>query len=148
MYIRVCYSSLMRLRSAGIFRYLEKKWIRKDISDSQYNDSQWSILQSVEYVHIYLIFLGFLILMAISVLICVLENIWFKLQSKSKIMNPGTILLGTHNNGLNLMKTYRKSGLNVIRSRKISPIFLSENIKKQEFLENVTIRMRRWQSRM
>lgn len=80
--------SLIRLHSAGILKYLEKKWMPKGIQSS--NDQ--SAFQPVEYAHIHLLFLGLIYMMIFSAFICVLENIWYKLQAEKRFFKFNPIL--------------------------------------------------------
>ncbi|XP_076235026.1 uncharacterized protein LOC143179596 [Calliopsis andreniformis] len=68
---------LMRFHSAGILKYLERKWMPKGIQSSKIQQSPF---QPVEYAHIHLLFLGLISMAIISAFICVLENVWYKLQ--------------------------------------------------------------------
>lgn len=136
----------MRMRSAGILNYLEKKWISQQ-THSQSNYLQSSSFQPVEYMHIRLTTLLFFMMMIISIFICILENIWYKLQlaRKFKKKNSNSILLGTRDDNLNITKMCCK-----MRSRrkwhqwKLNSTLLSENMKNPKFLQNVTIRINRW----
>ncbi|XP_028049514.1 uncharacterized protein LOC105835450 [Monomorium pharaonis] len=128
---------LMRMRSAGILSYLEKKWI------SQQTYSQSSYLQSnsfqpVEYMHVRLTTGLFYIMVTISIFICILENIWYKHAQKLK-RNSNSILLGTRDNSV--MKARYKIRSRLERRRRLSLIFLSESIKNPEFLQNVKVRI-------
>ncbi|XP_077272984.1 uncharacterized protein LOC143903334 isoform X2 [Temnothorax americanus] len=137
-------SYLMRMRSVGIMNYLEKKWISQRIySESNYRQS--NSFQPVEYMHVRLTNMFFFTTMIISVLICILENIWYKLQHTRKFKKniSNSILLGRGDNNLNITKSYK------IRSqrkwhRKFNSILLSESIKNPKFLRNVTVRINRW----
>ncbi|XP_011875208.1 PREDICTED: uncharacterized protein LOC105566091 [Vollenhovia emeryi] len=138
-------SYLMRMRSAGIFNYLEKKWI------SQQTYGQSSYLQSnsfqpVQYMHIRLTTLLFIMMMIISIFICILENVWYKLQQarKFKKKNSNSILLGTRDNNLNITKTCYKMKSQRKWHRKFNSKFLSEHVTNPKFLENVTVRVNRW----
>lgn len=131
----------MRMRSAGIFRYLEKKWIPKE-TYSRSNYLQSNNFQPVEYMHIYLTVYFFFIMLIISVFICILENVWYKLRWKKK--NPNSILLEICDNNLNVTKICHKARPRYKRSRKLNSILLSENIKNPAFLDNVTVRINRW----
>lgn len=131
--------SLMRMRSAGIFSYLEKKWIPKETySRSKYLQS--SDFQPVEYMHIYLTVYFFFMMIVISVFICILENVWYKLQWKKKNHNS---ILEICDNNFNVTKVYHKARPRYKRSRKLS-ILLFGNMKNPAFLENVTVRINRW----
>ncbi|XP_076679851.1 uncharacterized protein LOC143375031 [Andrena cerasifolii] len=68
---------LMRLHSAGILKYLEKKWMPKGIQSSEVNRSTF---QPVEYAHVHLLLLGLIYMALFSGFICAFENIWYKLQ--------------------------------------------------------------------
>nr|KAF7416504.1 hypothetical protein H0235_011035 [Vespula pensylvanica] len=70
---------LMRLRSVGILDYLEKKWIKKK-QDNIFGQPQWTDFQAVEYDHIHIVFSMLSIAALFSVLICVLENIFYRWQ--------------------------------------------------------------------
>ncbi|GAB1862256.1 hypothetical protein CAJAP_03335 [Camponotus japonicus] len=138
-YRRLIDTYLMRMRSAGIFSYLEKKWIPKE-TYSRSNYLQSSDFQPVEYMHIYLTVYFFFMMIIISVFICILENVWYKLQWKKK--NPNSILEICDNN-FNVTKVYHKARPRYKRSRKLS-ILLFGNMKNPAFLENVTVRINRW----
>lgn len=140
-YLQLLYS-LMRMRSAGILNYLEKKWISRDIY-SQSNYLQSNSFQPVEYMHIRLTTMFFSMMVIISVFICILENMWYKLQYARK-KNSNSILLGAPNNNLNIMKTCNKMRSRFKWRRKLSSILLSESMKNPEFLQNVTVRINRW----
>lgn len=78
--IFVILHSLLRLRSAGILQYLEAKW-------SFHQDQQHGVFnnyQQVELGHIQILVIGLLIMMIVSVIICVFENVWFNLHNKTK----------------------------------------------------------------
>lgn len=136
--------SLTRMHSAGILNYLEKKWITQQIYiQSNYHPS--NSFQSVEYMHIRLTNWFFLMMMIISVLICILENVWYKQHArKFKKKNSNLILLGTRDNNLNVMKTYYEMKSRFKWRRKFNLQLLSRNIKNPEFLQNVTIQINRW----
>ncbi|XP_054008871.1 uncharacterized protein LOC128892454 [Hylaeus anthracinus] len=70
---------LMRLYSAGLFKYLERKWMPEGIESSE---NQQSMFQPVEYAHIHFLLLGLIYMMILSAFICILENIWYKLRTK------------------------------------------------------------------
>ncbi|KYN35624.1 hypothetical protein ALC56_10184 [Trachymyrmex septentrionalis] len=102
----------MRLCSAGILNYLEKKWISQQ-TYSRSNYLQSNKFQPVKYMHIRLITVFFFIMVIIDVLICILENIWYKHARKFKKNNCNSILLGTRTqqferNNLNVIKTHNK----------------------------------------
>lgn len=133
----------MRMRSAGILNYLEKKWISPHIY-SKSNYLQSNSFQPVEYIHIRLTTLFFFMMMITSVFICILENIWYKLQHAWKFKkNSNSILLGTRGNNLNVTKAYYKMRSRH-KHRKLTSILLSESMKNPEFLQNVTVRINRW----
>lgn len=133
-------NSLMRMRSAGIFNYLEKKWIPKETYiRSNYLES--SDFQPVEYMHIYLTVYFFFMMIVISLFICILENVWYKLRWKKK--NPNSILLGICDNNLNVTKVCHKARSRYKRSRKLYSILLFRNMKHPAFLENVIVRINR-----
>lgn len=90
----------MRMRSAGILRYLEKKWIPEE-TYSQSNYPQSSNFQPVEYAHIHLTINFFSIIIVISVFICILENVWYRLRWKKKNFNS---ILEINDNNLNVIK--------------------------------------------
>ncbi|XP_035742264.1 uncharacterized protein LOC118450555 isoform X2 [Vespa mandarinia] len=69
---------LMRLRSVGILDYLEKKWIKKE--QNILIQPQWTDFRAVEYGHIHIVFSMLSIAALFSVLICVLENIFYRQQ--------------------------------------------------------------------
>lgn len=140
-YLQLLYS-LMRMRSAGILNYLEKKWISQDVY-TQSNYLQSNSFQPVEYMHIRLTTMFFSMMVIISVFICILENMWYKLQYARK-KNFNSILLGAPNNNLNIMKTCNKMRSRFKWRRKLSSILLSESMKNPEFLQNVTVRINRW----
>lgn len=71
----------MRLRSAGILKYLEGKWMSKGIQSSREVDE--STFQPVEYAHVHLLLLGLVHASALSCLVCVLENVWYKLRERN-----------------------------------------------------------------
>ncbi|XP_025986520.1 uncharacterized protein LOC105205239 isoform X2 [Solenopsis invicta] len=133
---------LMRMRSAGILNFLEKKWIsQQTYSHSDYLQS--NSFQPVEYMHVRLTTGLFYIMMIISALICIFENIWYKLQHMRKLKNSNSILLGIHDNNLSLMEKRYKIRSRLEQRRKLSWI-LSESLKNPEFLQNVKIRINRW----
>lgn len=132
----------MRMRSAGILNFLEKKWIsQQTYSHSDYLQS--NSFQPVEYMHVRLTTGLFYIMMIISALICIFENIWYKLQHMRKLKNSNSILLGIHDNNLSLMEKRYKIRSRLEQRRKLSWI-LSESLKNPEFLQNVKIRINRW----
>ncbi|KAM0734686.1 Glutamate receptor ionotropic, kainate glr-3 [Formica fusca] len=131
---------LMRMRSAGILRYLEKKWIPEE-TYSQSNYPQSSNFQPVEYAHIHLTINFFSIIIVISVFICILENVWYRLRWKKKNFNS---ILEINDNNLNVIKVCHKARSRYKRSRKLNSILLSENVKSPAFLQNVTVRTNRW----
>lgn len=69
----------MRLRSVGILDYLEKKWIKKE-QDNILGQPQWTDFHAVEYGHIHIVFSMLSIAALFSILICVLENIFYRRQ--------------------------------------------------------------------
>jgi len=128
------------MRSVGILNYLEKKWLSQR-TYSQSNHLQSNNFQPVEYMHVRFITLFFSLMIIISVLICILENIWYKLHArKFKKRNSNSILLGTRNNNMNVMKTYYKVKSQLKWRRKFSSLLLFKN---REFLQNVTIQINR-----
>lgn len=135
----------MRMRSAGILNYLEKKWISQQ-TYSQSNYLQSSNFQPVEYMHIRLTTLLFFMTMIISIFICILENIWYKLQHARKFKkDSNSILQGIqYDNNLNVMKTRYKMRSRRKRQRKFNSILLPESMKNPRFRQNVTIRINRW----
>ncbi|KAL6262431.1 hypothetical protein P5V15_007516 [Pogonomyrmex californicus] len=137
---------LMRMRSSGILTYLEKKWILRSEAYSQSHYLQSNIFQSVEYMHIRVTTWLFSTAVIVSVFICILENIWYKLQRMRKFKeNYNSILLGTCNdNDSNVIKACRKARSRLEWRRKLSSILLSRNVKNSEFLQNVTVRINRW----
>lgn len=134
------------MRSSGILNYLEKKWILPH-TYSKSNYLQSNSFQPVEYMHIRLTTLFFFMMMIVSVFICILENIWYKLQHAWKFKkNSNSILLETRDNNLNVMKTYYKmrSQHKYRKHRKLNSILLSESMKNSEFFQSVTVRINRW----
>ncbi|CAK9834404.1 hypothetical protein ANTRET_LOCUS10940 [Anthophora retusa] len=81
---------LMRLHSAGIFKYLERKWMPKGRERSEVD---YSAFQPVEYAHVHLLLLGFVYMTILSVLICILEIIWHIVQRKRRpnFIGPFTV---------------------------------------------------------
>nr|XP_031832988.1 uncharacterized protein LOC116427137 [Nomia melanderi] len=77
---RVIDTYLMRLRSAGILKYLEGKWMSEGIRSSGVDEST---VQPVEYAHVHLLLLGLVYASALSCLVCVLENVWHKLCERN-----------------------------------------------------------------
>lgn len=69
----------MRLRSVGILDYLEKKWIKKE-QDNILGQPQLTNFHAVEYDHIHIVFSMLSIAALFSVLICILENIFYRQQ--------------------------------------------------------------------
>ncbi|XP_076381342.1 putative glutamate receptor isoform X2 [Megalopta genalis] len=65
---------LMRLRSAGILKYLEAKWTSKGTEDSEVDRSTF---RPVEYAHVHPLLLGLVYATLFSSLVCVLENLWY-----------------------------------------------------------------------
>lgn len=138
--------SLMRMRSAGILNYLEKKWISMDIY-SQSNHLHWSTFQPVNYEHIHLAFFEFTVMVTISIIICILENIWYRVQVNFRKTNSNSILLGMRDDYVmnNATKACRKAGPRLFaRRRKISSILSPANIKRPAFRQSVTVRMNHW----
>ncbi|XP_076627733.1 glutamate receptor ionotropic, kainate 5-like [Colletes latitarsis] len=76
---------LMRLHSAGLLKYLERKWMPKSVQSSELDQLMF---QPVEYAHIHFLLLGLIYMAILSALICVLENIWYKLQTKRTVLQP------------------------------------------------------------
>ncbi|XP_076641599.1 putative glutamate receptor isoform X2 [Halictus rubicundus] len=66
---------LVRLRSAGILKYLEGKWMPKGIETD--SEVERSTFQPVEYAHVHLLLLGLVYATIFSTVICVLENLWY-----------------------------------------------------------------------
>lgn len=131
--------SLMRMRSAGILKYLEKKWIPEE-TYRQSNYLQLSNFQPVEYGHIYVTINFFSEIIVISIFICILENVWYKLRWKKKDFNSTLEIC----DNLNITKVCHKARSRNKRSRKLNSILLSENVKNPAFLQNVTVRINRW----
>lgn len=130
------------MRSAGIFTYLERKWISMKIHPS--NSLQWNTFRPVKYQHVHIAFFEFTIMVIISIIICILENIWYKLQLKIRKMNSNSILLGKCDNSVNAIKTYRKTVSRFVRRRKVNSILLPANIKNPEFRQNIRVRVNHW----
>ncbi|KAL6422562.1 hypothetical protein ACFW04_010660 [Cataglyphis niger] len=126
---------LMRMRSAGILKYLEQKWIPKETYRKS-NYLQLSNFQPVEYGHIYVTINFFSIIIVISVFICILENMWYKLRWKKKNFNS---TLEICDNNLNETKVCHKTRYK--RSRKLNSILLSKNVKNPAFLQNIRVRI-------
>ncbi|XP_043280874.1 uncharacterized protein [Venturia canescens] len=79
---------LLRLHSAGILVYLERKWISKEWPTSQ---ERHLTFKTVQYEHIEIIWLAFVGMIFVSSFICVLENIWFHFESsrtKNTLVHP------------------------------------------------------------
>lgn len=133
--------------TAGILNYLERKWMSTDI----YDESSYlrrNNFQPVEYEHIHMVFYVFFMMVILSGIICILENVWYKLRLKRKKINPTWILPRTRDYvNTNLSKVYRKSRprtVGVRQCRIVRSILSPEIMKSPEFLQNVTIRMNRW----
>ncbi|XP_072748556.1 uncharacterized protein [Anoplolepis gracilipes] len=130
---------LMRMRSAGIVKYLEKKILLSEIY-SHVDYSQSSNFQPVEYQHVCVIIYFFFTMSVISVFICILENLWYKYSKKK---NSNSMLLKIYNNNLNVTNVRYKARSRFERSQKFKSI-LSKNIKNPAFLQNVKVRINRW----
>ncbi|KAG7209983.1 hypothetical protein KM043_011569 [Ampulex compressa] len=118
---------LMRLRSAGILKYLEKKWISKENGAS--TNHQWSTFQPVEYAHIHLASLGLFVMMIVSALICVLENIWHRLQTRLRKIRPTPIVIKASDTGRSIIK---------------SGLVLNNTAKIHHLSRNITLHANRW----
>ncbi|XP_020280451.1 uncharacterized protein LOC109853104 [Pseudomyrmex gracilis] len=68
---------LLRMRSAGIIKYMEKKWKIHE-SRGQSAHLQPSSFHPVEYEHIAKSIILFSFFIFISVIICIFENIWYR----------------------------------------------------------------------
>ncbi|KAL0099167.1 hypothetical protein PUN28_020027 [Cardiocondyla obscurior] len=138
---------LMRMRSAGILNYLEKKWISQPIYRTS-NYHQSNSFHPVEYKHIRLTNLYFFAMIIISTFICILENIWYKFQYVREGKKRHSILLGIHNNNsnnnFNTSKTSYKARLRYTWQRKLNLILLTEKRKNPLFVQKVTVRINRW----
>ncbi|XP_076293713.1 putative glutamate receptor [Lasioglossum baleicum] len=78
---------LMRLRSAGILKYLEAKWMPKGIKTDSEEDR--STFQPVEYAHVHLLLLGLVYATIFSAFVCVLENVCHTL-GRVRLENPSS----------------------------------------------------------
>ncbi|XP_015115811.1 uncharacterized protein LOC107040298 [Diachasma alloeum] len=76
-YRRVIDRYLMRLHSSGIFDYLERKWISRELRDDVHHKFDF---KPVEYGHIIIIFLGLCTMILLSALICIFEIIWHRIK--------------------------------------------------------------------
>lgn len=74
----------MRLRSAGLLKYLESKWMPKGIESLEVDRSMF---QPVEYAHVHFLLLGLVYATILSALVCVLENIWYKLRTNARFFD-------------------------------------------------------------
>ncbi|KAJ8680239.1 hypothetical protein QAD02_016026 [Eretmocerus hayati] len=76
---------LVRFRSAGILKYLRRQWLNQD-----WPKTQFYTLQKVELGHIQNLFISYIVAAAISCVVCIFENIWFKfVQKRFKQSNMG-----------------------------------------------------------
>ncbi|XP_032662786.1 uncharacterized protein LOC116840316 isoform X2 [Odontomachus brunneus] len=137
---------ILRMGTAGILNYLEKKWMLMNT----YGESNYlgqSTFQPVEYEHISLAFCGFFMMVIVSVFICVLENVWYKLRLRYKRINSTLVLVGPHDYiSVNMTKVYRKPRPRVVivrRCQTVRSILLPEIMKDPVFLQNVTVRVSR-----
>ncbi|RLU27080.1 hypothetical protein DMN91_000879 [Ooceraea biroi] len=133
---------LMRMRSAGILTYLEKKWILDEFNTPA-RHVQSNTFQAVEFVHIRLTICALFIMMFVSSFICILENVWYKQQEKSQRKNSTLILLGVRDSKPNLTKAYQARSRLRWRRKFNSILLLDTN--NSEFFQNVTVRINRWQ---
>nr|XP_012230506.1 PREDICTED: uncharacterized protein LOC105676878 [Linepithema humile] len=130
---------IIRMRSAGILKYLEKKWMLKESRPNYFSTSNF---QPVRFKHIRLSILLFFTITALSIIICILENIWYKLKFKKKPSN--LILRQTCNSKLKVMKTCYKMRPKFKWRQKFNSTLLSGNINNPEFFQNVTVQINRW----
>lgn len=133
--------SLLRMRSAGILTYLEKKWLLEQFSTPA-NHVQSSTFQPVEYMHIRLTVCLLVATMIVSAFICILENVWYRLREKSQGKNCNLTLSGySRGGGLSLTKARSRQ-----KWRKKSNLtLLLLDARNAEFFENVTVRINQWQ---
>ncbi|XP_011301624.1 uncharacterized protein [Fopius arisanus] len=76
-YRQVINTYLMKLHSSGVFDYLERKWISRELLDEVHQKFDF---QAVEHGHIIIIFLGLCSMILISALICIIEVIWYRIR--------------------------------------------------------------------
>jgi hypothetical protein len=84
------------------------------------------------HTHICMSTLLFLMMTALSIFICVLENIWYKLKFKKEHSNL-ILLQQTCNSKLRIMKTCYKMRPKFKWHQKLNSTLLSRNIKNPEF---------------
>lgn len=132
--------SLMRLRSAGILTYLEKKWIHDDFKTPSMH-VQSSIFQPVEYVHIRLSIWLLGAMMLVSAFVCVLENVWYKLRFSegSQIENRDP---GSRDGRSSRAKAYRARS----RTKRRGKSTLLLDTDSPVFRQSVAIRINRWRT--
>lgn len=132
--------------TAGILQRLEKKWMSIDAYDQASYLGQ-NTFQPVEYEHINLAFCVFFMMAIVSVFICVLENMWYKLRLEHERINPTLVLAETHNyinvNTTKVCRKPRRRAVIVRRCQTVRSILLPEIMKDPVFLQNVTVRMSR-----
>lgn len=136
------------MNTAGILNYLERKWMLTKVNNCQSSCLGQGTFQPVEYEHVDLVFWGFFIMIVVSVFICFLENVWYKLRLKHKKTNCTLVSSRTrYNVSLNVTKVRRKSRPRIVIVRRcptIKPMLLPEIVKDLKFFQNVTVRMNRW----
>lgn len=126
------------MRSAGIMKRLKEKWIKEEI---YYRDNYQLNVQPIEFIYIYRLLFYFFLFVSISAFICILENVWYKLQPTEKFL---MLLNRCKKYNLNKMKVCHKAKSKYKRSRKFNSKLLSKYIKDPAFLQNVTVRIKRW----
>ncbi|XP_025152593.1 uncharacterized protein LOC109503796 [Harpegnathos saltator] len=130
---------ILRMRTAGILNYLEKKWMSADIY-SQSTYIRQSTFRPVEYEHINVVFCGFFTMIIVSAFICVLENVWYKLRLKYEGTDPAPALPRTRDNTSVNLKMRRQD----TRSRPRAIVLSAEIAEDSEFLQSVAVRVNRW----
>jgi hypothetical protein len=131
----------MRMRSAGILAYLEKKWVLQEFNTPA-SHVQSSTFQPVEYAHIRLTICLLVTMMLVSAVICILENAWYKLQEKSR--GEDSDLMSPRRRGLNLARARQARSRLRRRDKPNSILLLDAN--NCEFFRDVTVRIDRWQT--
>ncbi|KAH0946713.1 hypothetical protein HN011_000357 [Eciton burchellii] len=132
---------LMRMRSAGILAYLEKKWVLQEFNTPA-SHVQSSTFQPVEYAHIRLTICLLVTMMLVSAVICILENAWYKLQEKSR--GEDSDLMSPRRRRLNLARARQARSRLRRRDKPNSILLLDAN--NCEFFRDVTVRIDRWQT--
>ncbi|XP_066598595.1 probable glutamate receptor [Prorops nasuta] len=118
---------LLKFRSAGILKYLEKKWMASEIENTA---DQWNDFQPVEYAHVHIMSMGLFTMALVSTFICVLENIWYRFHKRLKKRDAKSVI--PRNNKQKIFIRSKPYKQIVARSQRTAKLlWLSARIKRR-----------------